>query len=90
MTELTASQIESISESLARKLVDEKRALWVDPETHAAHHEWIKARLADEADIREMRKRVIESAIVWALPLFLSLIGLAVWQYVKSAITNTQ
>lgn len=87
MLDLTEDQLDNIAERMTRKLLDEKRALWVDPETHSQHHEWIKDRLNDEAELKVMRKRVIESALIWAVILLLGFVGMSAWFYVKAAMT---
>jgi len=81
---MSPDEIEAISELVAVKLCDAKRAKWVDPDTHDAHHSWVKQKIQDEEDRRSMRKRVIESALVWAFPLFLGFVGISMWQYIRT------
>lgn len=81
---LTPDDIESIAELTAKKLIDEKRAKWVDPDTHDNHHEWVRKKMQDENDRRAMRRRVIESALIWALPIFLTFFAGSIFHSIKA------
>lgn len=80
MQPMTPADVERIADTLATKIMDSKRAQWVDPETHADHHDWVKGRMASEKDIRELKKRIVMSACIWAVPLILAFLASAVWR----------
>lgn len=84
LSRITEALSDVVSEKVARKLVDEKRAKWVDPDTHDSHHAWVKQKMKDEEDRRTMRRKVIESGLAWAFPLFLGFLGMSVWQYFRA------
>lgn len=88
MSDLTDEQAEEIAERVARKIMEEKRAAWIDSETHAKHHNWVKNKMQDEDDWRAMRKRIIESSLAWALPIFITAMCTALWQYFKHHVTK--
>jgi hypothetical protein len=77
---LSKDDIDLIAEEVAKKFIESKRAHWVDPEVHAVHHEFIKQRITDEEDYRRFRRRAMQSALLWMLPIILGFIGLAVWR----------
>lgn len=92
MDRLTQDDIDAIAEEVANKFIESKRAHWVDPEIHAIHHDYIKNRIADEEDYRRFRRRAMQSALLWMLPIILGFIGLAVWRQllgqIKEALTG--
>lgn len=75
---------------LAKKVVDElttrKRAQWVDPETHFEHHRHVATLMQREADMSELKKKIIYSACLWALPLLLMWVASSFWQSIVRAI----
>ena len=54
MAELDQQQLDQLAEALAQKLMNERRARWVDPETHYEHHRFIKHLKDDEARRAEL------------------------------------
>lgn len=51
----------------------------VDPAQHARDHVWIQARRRAERDWQELRRKVITSAAIWALPLVIGFVAAALW-----------
>jgi len=84
--ELSETELSSIARKLSEQLTANKRAFWVDPEIHAQHHEWVKQRKQDEDDLRSFRQKVIQSAILYAVPLALAFVALASWKAIVAAI----
>jgi len=77
MRSLSPEDVEAISEQVANRLFR------VDAETHEEHHDWIKEKIAAEVERRRSRRRILESALIWALPLALVFVGTALWESVK-------
>lgn len=86
MPELTAEQIDEVANKLAQKLFDEKRALWVDPETHHQDHEWVKSKRLYESELRDLRKKIIQSAVIWAVPIVCGFVIALFWDAFKEAV----
>jgi hypothetical protein len=81
MPEISSDDINQIAEQITCKLVDQKRALWVDAETHHQDHEWVKLKRLDEEEYRAFRRKVIQSASVWALIIVLGFVASVFWDY---------
>lgn len=79
MSDLSAEQIDRVAELLAEKLFNEKRALWIEPEQHHAQHQWIQSKMLDEEEMRKLRRKIIESAVIWAVPLIVGFICMVFW-----------
>ena len=71
---------EQLAEVVANRIMSAKRAQWVDPETHSEHHDWIKQKVAEEEDLRLLRRRIIASACIWAVPLIMAFLASAFWR----------
>lgn len=56
-----------------------REAVSVDTVVHADDHRWVNSKRVDEAEIRTLRRRLIQSGIFWTLPLALGFLALAVW-----------
>lgn len=76
---LEQDDIDRIAEKLSVCLIESRKARWVDPDTHAAHHEWAAVKMSSEAEWRAMRLRVIESAAIWAIPIIIGFVATAIW-----------
>jgi hypothetical protein len=74
---------ELASEKTVAKLCSEKKARWMEPETHERQHEWVSQKMLDESERRSMRRRIIESSLAWAMPLAIMFFATALWQYFK-------
>lgn len=83
---LTDEQEDRIADKLADRLMSAKRAQWIDPETHSEHHEWVRGRISSEAELRDLKKRIVMSACIWAVPLILAFIASALWREIVASI----
>lgn len=79
MTTLSSEELDRVAEILAEKLFNEKRALWIDPEHHHAQHQWIHSKMLDEEEMRKLRRKIIESAVIWAVPLIVGFVCMIFW-----------
>lgn len=76
---------------LAKAILDEMQAgghtLWLDPETHAAQHQFIAEMIADRKERNERRKRIQEkiagSFILSGLLLLLGLLGAGALEWLR-------
>jgi len=80
--------IDDLADKVADRIMVAKRLQWVDPETHANHHEWIKGKQAFEEDIKNLKRRIILSACIWAVPIILAFLLSSVWRSVIAAIVG--
>jgi hypothetical protein len=86
---LSDQDLDHLAGILTEKIAKHKKALWIESEIHAEDHGWIKQRRQDEADIREFRKRVLQSATIWAVILAIGFISVATWKAVIAAAKST-
>lgn len=79
MPEMSAEQLDKIAARVADELTDRKRALWVEPETHHRHHAWVDSKIVDEEEIKALKKKIIESAVIWAVPIIIGFVVSIFW-----------
>lgn len=72
-------EVEELAEAIIRKMVADHHTLWLDPETHAAQHEFIKLLMEERADRIARHKRIEEkiagSLILSAVLVVIGFIG---------------
>jgi len=85
---LSNNDVTAIAKELAEEMTSKKRSQWVDPSTHAEHHEWISERMQAEEEIKAFRRKIIQSSIVWVVPLSLGFVGVALWRHLKYLISQ--
>lgn len=83
---LSDQELDSLAERLSVCLIDSRRAHWVDPETHADHHEYLRDKISSETEMKAFRKKVAESTAVGGLILLLGFLGTAIFQAVANAV----
>ena len=83
-TGITDAQIDEIAHRVAAIM----SAQQIPDCLHDAQHEWVKMRMQDEADMRAFRKRVIEAAIIYVIPLALGFVCFALWRTIRAAILD--
>lgn len=80
-------EIEELAEAIIRKMVAEHHTVWLDPETHAAQHEFIKLLMEERADRIARHKRIEEkiagSVILSAIVVIVGLIGAGALNYLR-------
>lgn len=67
-----------------KKIAEE--VLMVDPIVHADDHRYVQVKRRDEEENRVMRKRIIESALFWVLPIAVGWMAMAAWNAIKAAV----
>ena len=83
--ELSDSQIEQIAAKVAENL---KHDGHTHCDRHVEHHEWIEQRIKDQADFRQFRKKIIESASIWAAIGFLGFLTYFCWRTLVTIIKS--
>lgn len=79
MQEPTPEQLDRVASILAEKLFNEKRALWIEPEAHHSQHKWIESKMLSEEQMRQLRMKIIESAVIWAVPIIAGFVLMVFW-----------
>lgn len=79
------------ADNIAKAIIDQMKAsghtLWIDPETHAAQHEFIAELIRERKERMERRRRIEEkiagSVILSALLLLVGLIGAGALEWLR-------
>ena len=79
------------ADTIAKAIIDQMKAsghtLWIDPETHAAQHEFISELIQERKERKERRKRIEEkiagSFILSGLLLIVGLIGAGALEWLR-------
>lgn len=79
MSNLSAEDIDQLAAILMVKMFDEKRARWIEPEEHHEQHQWIRSKMLDENEMRKLRRKIIESAVIWAVPIIIGFVCAVFW-----------
>lgn len=79
MAEYSTEDLDRVAAILAEKLFNEKRALWIEPEQHHAQHQWVHSKMLDEDEMRKLRRKIIESAVIWAVPIIIGFVCAVFW-----------
>ena len=79
--------VDQIADAVVRKMKEEKHALWLDPETHAEQHEWLRMLMEDRASKLKRRQalqdKIAGSLILGAVLMLVGLIGAGTISWVK-------
>lgn len=85
---LEKSDLEALSDMTADKILEKRRALWIDPESHYNDHAWIKTLRTEREERRKAWNKIIQSALLWALLVALAFLGKAVYNEVVHALLH--
>lgn len=84
------NDLDQLAEAIVRRLKDQHHAIWLDPETHAAQHEFLKLMMEERAERIARRKRIEEkiagSVILSAIVFAVGLVGAGVMDYLRGAL----
>lgn len=72
--------VDRIAERVVDRLTIKSRAEWVDPETHARHHRHVATLIQREEDMSELKKKILYSTCMWAVPLLIAFALSSFWQ----------
>lgn len=80
--------IDKLAEAVVQKMKDDHHAVWLDPETHASQHEFLKLVMEERAERIARRKRIEEkiagSVILTALAFVVTLLGVGFMEWLRS------
>jgi len=85
---LSDEDVDAIAARTAKCMTDEYKQLWIDRETHYADHAWVADRRSREDEIARFRRKIIQSATIWAVILAAGFVATAVWHAVKAALNG--
>lgn len=84
---MAEKDIDQLADAIINKMKADHHAVWLDPETHAAQHEFIKMLMEERADRIARRKRIEEkiagSVILSAIVVIVGLIGAGALNYLR-------
>lgn len=79
---MAQKDIDQLAEAVVQKMKEEHHAVWLDPETHAEQHEFLKLLMQERAERIARRKRIEEkiagSIILSGIVAVVGLIGAGV------------
>lgn len=88
MPDRSDNEITKIVEGVVRELLQSKRALWVDPETHHLHHQFINdlmdKKKEKEARRERIRDRVMGGVLISVILGGLGMVGAWVFSFFRS------
>lgn len=77
---MTHEEADLLASRIADELSTRKRAQWVDPETHMQHHQHVAVLIRREEELTELKKKILYSACMWAIPLIFAFVLSSFWQ----------
>ncbi len=87
MTErLHPDDVRAISQQLAEQMVEHKRAYWIDSEKHAKDHALVDRIRIEREEGRQFRRKIMQSATIWAVILLLGWVGVTLWQALSDSL----
>lgn len=76
---MAQNELDQLADAIVRRLKDQHHAIWIDPETHAAQHEFLKILMEERAERVARHKRIEEkiagSLILSAVLVLIGFIG---------------
>lgn len=79
--------IDQLADAIIQKMKEGHHAVWLDPETHASQHEFLRLMMEERAERIARRKRIEEkiagSVILSAVVLIIGLLGAGVLNYLR-------
>ena len=84
---MAENDIDKLADAIIQKMKEGHHAVWLDPETHAAQHEFLKILMEERTERIARRKRIEEkiagSVILSAIVVIVGLIGAGVLNYLR-------
>lgn len=86
---MTETEIREMAEIVAESLRRNGSPYWVEPNTHKSHHDWVSGRLKAENELVELKKKIVYSACIWAVPIIIAWATSSMWaSFVKAIFTS--
>lgn len=84
---MAGNDIDQIADAIVQRMREGHHAVWLDPETHASQHEFLRMMMDERAEKLARRKRIEEriagSVILSAVVFIIGLIGAGVLNYLR-------
>lgn len=88
MSGYSDDEIKRIVEGVVKELLESKRALWVDPETHHLHHQFLNDLMDKHKDAEwrrdRIRDRVLGGVLISVILAALGVVGAWGFSFVRS------
>lgn len=85
---LAQKEIDLLAGAIIEKMKEEHHAVWLDPETHASQHEFLKLLMEERAERIARRKHIEEkiagSVILTALAFVVTILGVGFMEWLRS------
>lgn len=76
---LAQNDLDQLAEAIVRRLKEHHHAIWLDPETHATQHEFLRMMMEERTERIARRKRIEEkiagSIILSSIVVIVGLLG---------------
>lgn len=84
---MAENDIDKLADAIIQKMKEGHHAVWLDPETHASQHEFLRMMMDERAERIARRKRIEEkiagSVILSAIVVIVGLIGAGALNYLR-------
>lgn len=84
---MAQNEIDQLAAAVVQKMKSDHHAVWLDPETHASQHEFLKMLIDERADRIARHKRIEEkiagSLILSAVIVLIGFIGAAAMSWLR-------
>lgn len=84
---MVQNEIEQLAAAVVAKMKSDHHAVWLDPETHASQHEFLKMLIDERAERLARHKRIEEkiagSVILSAIVLVVGFIGVGAMDWIR-------
>lgn len=86
--DLSEEQLDKIVEKLAGKLKAQRHNRVVSNEEHNDHHIFITQFIKDQSLRRKFHRKIVESSVIWAIPVLITIVCVGLWASFKSAVMS--
>ncbi len=84
---MSQNDLDQLADAIVRRLTDQHHVFWIDPETHATQHEFIKMLMKEREDRIARHKRIEEkiagSIILSAILVVIGFVGAGVMTWLR-------
>lgn len=74
--------------AIAAEVVSELHGARIDPAQHAADHRWVQEKRKAQAEWATLRRKIVTSSAIWAIPLLLGFLAVASWEKLLRLLTG--
>lgn len=91
---MAQNDLDQLADAIVRRLKDQHHAIWLDPETHAEQHEFLKLLMQERAERIARRKRIEEkivgSIVLSGIVVVIGLIGAGVLAWLEEKLKRPE